>query len=85
MSHASLCLWWLPSIFGIPWLLAASDQSPPLSSCGFPPQVSVSSPFLPLIRTFSLDVGPYLLQYDLDLIRTFITTAKTLLSNKVTV
>lgn len=63
-----------------PWLVDASFQSPSLSSVAFSVPLC---PFLSLMQTLSLDLGPTLIQYDLLSILTLFTPAKTLFPNEI--
>lgn len=62
-----------------PRLVDASLQSPSLSSVAFSVPLC---PFLLLMQTLSLDLGPTLIQYDLLSILTLVTPAKTLFPNE---
>lgn len=71
MFHASSS-WWLPAIFGAPWLLDTSLQSLQLSSpgvvscvfCGFTCHSPLCIPHFPCIRTPAIGLGPTRIWHD---------------------
>lgn len=73
--HFHPSFWWLLAILGITWLVDASLQTLPPSSCCLLVHISVSS-FSFLIKTLALDSGPTLICYNLISILTLIKSTK---------
>lgn len=63
IPHLSPSLRWLLTLFSVQWIVDTSVQFMSPSSRGL--HCASLRPFLSLIRTISLDLGPTLIPYDL--------------------